>query len=162
MVLRELFAWREKVAAQLDRAPFRVLMNEAMLAIAKAMPGDEAALRELKALSPEQLRRRSSELLEAVARGTSASAENFPVFERSRRSAPDPSLEARLERLKTARNAAAERIPLPPGVLCANGILEAIARLEPTTADQLTQIEGMRSWQREVVGEELVKASIGA
>lgn len=57
-VLRELHLWRESVASQLDRAPFRVLQNESLIAIAKAMPGDLEALRELKALSPEQLRRR--------------------------------------------------------------------------------------------------------
>lgn len=161
-MLRELFAWREKVAAQLDRAPFRVLMNEAMLAIAKALPTDEVALRDLKALSPEQLRRRGTELLDAVTRGTSAPLESIPVFERSRRPAADPSFDARLERLKVARNAAAERLQLAPGVLCANGILEAIARLNPAGPDQLTEIEGMRNWQREVLGEELVKASSGS
>jgi hypothetical protein len=46
-------------------------------------------------------------------------------------------------------------------VLCANAILEAIARLEPTNTAQLTSVEGMRNWQREVLGEELVRASVG-
>lgn len=161
-VLRELFAWREQMAAQLDRAPFRVLMNEAMLTMAKAMPADEVALRELKALSADQLRRRGPELLAAVARGVRAPSESIPVFERSRRPAPDLAYEARLERLKVVRNQAAERIPLAPGVLCPNGTLEAIARLEPTGIEQLSRVEGMRSWQREVIGEELVQASMGA
>lgn len=160
-VLRELFAWREGVASQLDRAPFRVLMNEAMVTIAKAMPADETALRELKALSPDQLRRRGTELLAAVARGVAAPPESIPVFERGRRPAPDLAFEARLERLKAVRNRAAEQLPLAPGVLCANGILEAAARLQPTSVADLTQIEGMRRWQMEVVGAELVKAMAG-
>ncbi len=159
-VLRELYAWREAAASQLDRAPFRVLMNESMVAIAKAMPPDEAALKDLKALSPDQLRRRGPELLEAVARGARAAAESIPVFERTRRAPPDPAYEARLERLKAVRNAAAERIPLAPGVLCANGILEAIARMEPATVEALARVEGMRRWQRQVLGEELVEASL--
>ena len=161
-ILRELYAWREQTAAQLDRAPFRVLMNEALLAIAKAMPADETALRELKVLSPEQLRRRGNDLLQAVARGVRAPAESIPVFERTRRPPPDLAFETRLERLKAARNAIAERLPLPPGVLCANGILEAIARLEPSNTAQLASVEGMRNWQREVLGEELVRASVGS
>ncbi len=159
-VLRELFAWRETAASQLDRAPFRVLMNEAMVTIAKAMPADEVALRELKALSPDQLRRRGPELLEAVARGVAAPIDSIPVFERTRRPPPDLAYEARLERLKAVRNAAAERLPLAPGVLCANGILEALARLEPKTTVELATIEGMRRWQREVLGDALVEASL--
>jgi ribonuclease D len=160
--LRELFSWRERVAAQLDRAPFRVLMNEALIAIAKGLPSDDTMLRELKVLSAEQLRRRGPELLEAVARGLGAPADSIPVFERTRRPAPDLSFEARLERLKTARNTVAEQIPLAPGVLCANGILEAIARLEPSSLDQLVEVEGMRNWQREVIGVELLRAVKGA
>jgi ribonuclease D len=159
-VLRELYAWRESAASQLDRAPFRVLMNEAMVSIAKAMPADETALKELKALSPDQLRRRGPELLDAVARGVRAPADSIPVFERTRRPPPDLAYEARLERLKAVRNATAERIPLAPGVLCANGILEAIARMEPKSVGELAGIEGMRRWQREVLGAELVEASL--
>jgi ribonuclease D len=161
-ILRELYSWREQTAAQLDRAPFRVLMNEALLAIAKAMPVDETALRELKVLSPEQLRRRGNDLLQAVARGMRAPAESIPAFERTRRPPPDLAFETRLERLKAARNAIAERLPLAPGVLCANGLLEAIARLEPRDTAGLTGVEDMRDWQREVLGEELVRASLGS
>jgi ribonuclease D len=137
-------------------------MNEALLAIAKAMPKDEIALRELKVLSPDQLRRRGADLLNAVAKGVRAPVESIPVLERGRRPAPDLAYEARLERLKTTRNGIAERLPLAPGVLCPNSLLEAIARLEPTEVAQLTQVEGMRNWQREVLGGELLAAVLGA
>lgn len=160
-VLRELFALRELIASELDRAPFRVLMNEAMLAIAKGMPTDANALRDLKALSPDQMRRRGDEILAAVARGAAAPRESLPVFERGKRVAPDVAYEARLDRMKTERNAIAERIGLAPGVLCPNGHLEAVARLEPKTMAQLDEIPEMRRWQREVVGEALVRASLG-
>jgi ribonuclease D len=157
-VLRELFAWREAVASQLDRAPFRVLQNEAMLTLSRAMPTDPAALQEAKALSPDQLRRRGPELLEAIARGTRAPLESLPVFERGKRPSPDPAFDARLERLKQVRNAVAERLNLAAGVLCPNGLLEAIARMVPTRVEQLAGIPEMRNWQREVVGRELVDA----
>jgi len=160
-VLRELYAWRDQQASTLDRAPFRVMQNEALLGIAKGMPTDEAALKELKVLSPDQLRRRGTELLAAVARGAAAPKESIPVFERGKRTAPDLAYEARLERLKAARNAIAERIPLAPGVLCPNGLLESIARLEPKSVDELVLVAEMRSWQRGVTGPELVAASLG-
>jgi ribonuclease D len=157
-VLRELFAWRERTAARLDRAPFRVLMNEALIAVAKAMPADETALRELKVLSPDQLRKRGADLLAAVASGVRAPPESIPTFERTRRPPPDLAFEARLERLKTARNAVAEQLPLAPGVLCANGILESVARLEPKNRSELGSVQGMRNWQRDVLGDALLSA----
>lgn len=155
-VLRELHEWREQAAKQLDRAPFRVLQNESLLTIAKGMPADETALRELKALSPDQLRRRGDDLLAAVRRGVNAPPESIPQFERTRRPAPDLAYEARLERLKQERNRIAGELPLAPGVLCPNGLLEAIARLEPKGIEELAQVEGMRRWQREVVGSRLI------
>lgn len=157
-VLRELHEWREQVARQLDRAQFRVLQNESLLTIARAMPADEAALRELKALSPDQLRRRGEEILAAVQRGVKAPPESLPRFERTRRPPPDLAYEARLEKLKQERNRIAEELPLAPGVLCPNGLLEAIARLEPASVADLEQVEGMRRWQREVVGARLVES----
>jgi ribonuclease D len=157
-VLRELFEWRERVAAELDRAPFRILPNEAMLAIARAMPADLAALKATRALSPEQLRRRGAEILEAVSRGVRAPASTIPVFERGRRPPPDLAFDARLERLKAARNALAERLDLAPGVLCPNGLLEAMARLNPRDVSELAGVEGMRRWQRAVCGEALIAA----
>jgi len=161
-VLRELFAWREVTASQLDRAPFRVLMNEAMLTIAAAMPKDETALRDLKVLSSEQLRRRGADLLDAVSRGVGAPPESIPVFPRIRRPPPDLAYEARLERLKVARNRVAARLPLAPGVLCPNGILEGIARAAVERVEDLRQIAGMREWQRQVLGAELLAASAGS
>jgi ribonuclease D len=157
-VLRELYAWREAVASQLDRAPFRVLQNESMLAIAKGMPKDQDALRDLKALSPDQLRRRGDDLLQAVKRGASAPASSLPSFERTRRPPPDPAFDARLEKLKIARNKLAEEVDLQPGVLCPNGHLEAIARMESANVEALAGVEGMRKWQREVVGKGLIAA----
>jgi ribonuclease D len=122
------------------------------------MPADEQALRELKALSPEQIRRWGADILAAVRRGVGAPPESIPVFERSRRPPPDLAYEARLDRLKTVRNAAAAELPLAPGVLCPNAILEAIARQEPVAVEDLASIGEMRRWQRTVLGERLIAA----
>ena len=42
-VLRALFEWRERVAAQLDRAQFRILHNDTLLTIAKDVVGLRAS-----------------------------------------------------------------------------------------------------------------------
>jgi ribonuclease D len=93
----------------------------------------------------------------AIERARSIPDADLPQRVRLPRRAVDPAYEERLERLKSVRNAEAERIGLAPGVLAPNGLLEAIARLDPGTAD-LSSVEGMRRWQREVVGEKLLAA----
>ena len=85
----------------------------------------------------------------------------LPRVERPARRAPDPELEARVERLKVARNAAATRVDLPPGVVCPNGTLEAVARAAPRSREELAAIPGLRRWQVDVLGNDLIEA-VGA
>ncbi|HVX87619.1 MAG TPA: HRDC domain-containing protein [Gemmatimonadales bacterium] len=157
-VLRELYAWRDATAKRMDRATFRVMNPDVLLALAELQPREVATLKGIRGISPDQVERRGRELVEAVARGLAVPESELPRFERTRRPPPDPAFDARLERLKQARNAAAERLDLQPGVLCPNGILEGIARVEPRSVDEMTKVEEMRRWQREVLGAELLAA----
>ncbi len=158
LVLRELYQWREQTASHLDRATFRVLGNEALLALAQRMPEHAEGLLGIPGLTPEGIERRGADLLAAVRRGVAGSLDSLPVIERGRRPARDPEFDAALERLKTARNAAAERIGLATGVLCPNAILEGAARLRPQTSEELATVPDIRRWQVEVLGKELLAA----
>lgn len=160
-VLRELHAWRDVTAKRLDRATFRVMNPETLLAIAELAPTDLAGLRGIRGLPPDQVERRGTELLAAIAKGMAIPEDELPRFERMRRLPPDAAFDARLDRLKVARNAAAARLGLQPGVLCPNGILEGIARAQPKAVAELTAIEGMRRWQVEVLGAELLESLKG-
>lgn len=157
-VLRELYEWREQAARSLDRATFRVLGNETLLALAERQPRDRAGLQGVPGLSAEGVSRRGEELLAAVAKGLVASPDSLPAIERGRRPARDPEFDALVERLKVVRNAAALRLDLPTGVLCPNAILEGIARIRANSREAMLTVPGMRRWQVEVLGEELLAA----
>jgi ribonuclease D len=155
-VLRELFQWREAIARRTDRAAFRILNNEPMLLMAKSPPGDMTALQAVRGVGQEQAERRGQEILAAVQRGLDVPERDLPRVERPSRRPLDAAYEARLERLKVARNQLATRFQLAPGVLCPNGTLEAIARLNPTTLEQLGAIPELRRWQIRELGRELL------
>ena len=157
-ILRELYAWREGVAQRNDRATFRILNNEPMLAMARTPPQDLTALKAIPGVSGEQAERRGREILEAVRRGLELPDAELPRIERPPRRVYDPALEARLDRLKTVRNQLATKLELAPGVLCPNGTLEAIARLNPRTLEELEAVPELRAWQRGVIGADLLAA----
>ena len=157
-ILRELFEWREGVAQRTDRATFRILNNEPMLAMAKQPPTDLAALKQVPGIGGEQAERRGRDILAAIQRGLAVPDRDLPRFERPARRAYDPAFEARLERLKTARNRLASTYDLQPGVLCPNGTLEAVARVNPGSMPELGAIEDLRRWQLREFGEELLAA----
>jgi len=157
-VLREVWEWRDGLARRADRATFRVLNNEPMLAIAKAPPADLAALKAIPGIGNDQAERRGREILAAVRRGVELPEDQLPRIARQPRRPPDLALEARLERLKARRNGLAEELELAPGVLCPNGTLEAIARADPDTVGQLEAVPELRRWQARTIGPALFDA----
>ncbi len=158
-ILRELYAWREETASQLDRAGFRVMGNDVLLQLAQHPVQTQEQLEAVRGVGREIAGRRGGEVLAAIRRGLAVPEAELPRFPRGpRRPPPDEALEARLQALKLRRNQLAEGLGLQPGVLCPNGTLEAIARLHPTSVEAMAGIEGMRRWQREVIGTDLLAA----
>ena len=158
-ILRELHGWRDALAQKADKAPFRIINNEPMFAIARLQPTDAAALKAIPGIGHDLLERRGSELLAAVQRGLDILDRDLPRVDRPPRRAADPAFDARVERLKVARTAAATRLELAPGVLCPNGTLEAIARAQPATLDELRAVPSVRRWQAEAIGDVLLEAA---
>jgi ribonuclease D len=157
-VLRELFDWRDQLARRTDKAAFRILNNEPMLAMAQTPPTDLAGLKTVRGIGGEQAERRGRDILAAVQRGLAIPEADLPRVERPPRRASDPAYEARLERLKTARNLLAAQHELAPGVLCPNGTLEAVARLNPGSIDELAKVPELRRWQLREIGGGLLAA----
>lgn len=158
-VLRELYEWRDQTARQLDRAPFRVMNNETLVELATALPRDREALGKVRGISPDTVQRRGAALLAAIERGLAVPASEIPRQERPRQPRPDQEYLDRLERLKQMRNQAAAELDLAPGVLCPNGTLEGVARVNPRSLADLDQVPELRRWQREVLGPRLVRAA---
>jgi ribonuclease D len=157
-ILRELFAWREGIAQRTDRATFRVLNNEPMLTLAKHPPADLAALKTVPGISADQVERRGRDILAAVKRGLELPDRELPRIERPPRRPFDAAFDARLERVKAARNRLAIELDLQPGVLCPNGTLEAVAKSNPATLEGLGQVIELRRWQLRTIGEGLLSA----
>ncbi len=158
-ILRELFEWREGVAQRNDRATFRILNNEPMLTMSRQPPADLAALKAIPGIGGEQAERRGREILAAVKRGLEIPDRDLPRVERPPRRPYDPAFEARLDRLKIARNRLATRLDLAPGVLCPNGTLEAIARANPSSLEEMATLPELRRWQLAQIGGELLVAA---
>ena len=146
-VLRELVPWRDKVAGSVDRATFRVLGNEQLLDIARTHPSTRDALAKIKGMPRGILEQRGGELLDAVKRALAVPESELPRFPRAARWDRDPDFDARVSALKTARDEAAKRLTLDPGVLCSRDRMEVVARRNPETVEELAEVTELRRWQ---------------
>jgi ribonuclease D len=157
-VLRELVPWRDGVAAELDRATFRVIGNEQLLEIARVQPRTIEDLGRIRGVPRGILERRGREILQAVQRGVDVAEAELPKFPRGPRWDRDPEFDTKVNALKTVRDQVSQDLDLDPGVLCARDRMEAVARKNPKTADELAEVAELRNWQREVLGPGFLKA----
>ncbi len=160
-VLRELYRWRESVAEERDQATFRVLGNQAMLAISAQPPRTPDALRSVSGVSDAMIRRRGDELLDAITRGLEVPEGDLPRFPPTRRWERDPELEARTEQLKHVRTRRAEELEMDPGFLMSRAMLEEVARHVPASPEALAAIPDVRRWQVDALGDALLNALHG-
>jgi len=156
--LRELHRWRESVAERDDKAPFRIIGNDALLGVARALPSAEPDLGHVRELPPSLARRHGAALLDAVARAKALPDHELPRVERRPRPQRDAGFDVRLEKLKTARNTVATALGLDAGVLCGRTTLEAVARAKPVNRAELEAIPELHRWQVGVLGDALLEA----
>jgi len=159
-ILRELVPWRDAIAGQLDRATFRVLGNEQLLEISKQQPASRDVLGAIKGMPRGILDSRGGELLDAVKRGLAVPDSELPRFPKAQRWDRDPDFDSRVNALKTARDSAATRLDLDPGVLCSRDRMEAVARKNPSSREELDGIPELRRWQARELGDAFVKALV--
>lgn len=159
-ILRELHGWREETAKAMDRAPFRVLGNATLVAVAKAAPRDLPRLQAVQGIPASALRRYGPALVEAVGRGLAVPRKDLPKIQRSARPEHDHAYDKRLEQLKALRNRRAEEVAMEPGTVCPNGTLQAIARAMPRNERQLLGIAELREWQMGLLGQEKILEAV--
>lgn len=156
--LRELVKWRDSIAAELDRAVFRVAGNEVILDLARQAPSTRETLFAVKGFPRGMSDTRAAEALNAIRRGDAVPDAELPRFPKSFRWDKDPEFDERVAQLKTVRDAAATRLDLDPGVLCSRDRIEAVARRNPQTPAEVAEVAELRRWQVEVLANDFAAA----
>ncbi|MDA1080087.1 MAG: HRDC domain-containing protein [Gemmatimonadetes bacterium] len=160
-LLRELVTWRDTVALKLDKATFRVVGNEPLLDAARLAPTDRDVLAKIKGMPRGIVDRHADDILAAVKRGLAVAEPDLPTFPKSKRWARDPDFDTKVSHLKTARDAAAKRLEIDPGVLCSRDRMESVARAVPRTVEEISALGGLRAWQVAELGDAFVTALKG-
>ena len=158
-VARELVHWREETARSQDRPVQTVLKDAALMEIAKRRPATVADLESLRGVNPGSLRRRASDLLEAVARGREHPPPSLPKDARGPLpEGADAPLIALGEALVRARTREAG---LAYELVAARADLQAIVSAWRTGAPE-PAVRTLEGWRRELVGAELLRLLDGA
>jgi ribonuclease D len=161
-ILRELYLMRDARAREMDRPPFKVLGNRALLEIAEQKPTKLADLGRIKGITDLLLRRLGRDVISAVRDGRKRDHGPIPKLRVGGRRRMDRQAERRLAALKKWRTQLATKLSMDPGVLCPNATLEAIAWRAPQTLKDLKELPELKAWLVRQFGSEVVAASRSA
>lgn len=158
--LREVVAWRDRIARERDRAPFRVASDAALAAVVATRPVSVAGLAAVKGFPPRLANSRGRSLLAVLDRVDRLSAAELSPYPHPirRGTRPTPEEEAAFERLKRVRNRAGEQLGLERGRVMSNHVLRSIAAAWPGSRAELAAVGEVRQWQADIIGDELLKA----
>lgn len=155
-VLKELYYFREKTAAQLDRAAFRVLPEQLLVRLAEVLPRELDSVQKTRGMTPYLFNRFGKELLAVIEDGLAKP----PIDREPERPANrrwDTVTMHRYEALRQWRKKKAEERGVDTVVILATDDLREIAQAPlraPDAADTWLSILTPR--KRELYGEELM------
>jgi ribonuclease D len=142
-----LARWREERAIRRNRPRGWILSDEALHEMVRALPENRVSLERLVSV-PRGLVEKSGDELTSVVQSTAqlnATPKSLP------RRRPDPEQQRRLRHLAATVRGIAEKLNISPELLATRRDLQ---QLLAGNAD----IEPLRGWRREVIGEALLKA----
>ncbi len=157
-VLEAVLTVRNQIARKKDRPVFKIMSSRAVLRVAVEKPITLSDLKESRVLSEKQLVMYASDLLAAVNSAMDLSLEDLPVYPRKKKPPSDPKIARRIKALRTRREAIAESLKMPTGQLINNTQLSVIAAVNPKDKAALSHIEGIKAWQVDAFGDELILA----
>lgn len=160
-IVRALYDWRDHLAREADRPPFKIIGNDAIIEIAKTKPQSAAELGKIKAVSQYHFRRYGDEIMRLVRHALELPEEALPQRTESRPFFRDKVLESRVEKLKKVRDRVAKELGIDISVVAPRHIMTAVATLEPRDVRDLDQVPAMREWQKRLLGEAFVAALAG-
>jgi len=156
-VLRELHQAREALAVKLDRPPFMILGNEALVALAVLKPRDTTAILTVRGCTANVVRRVGDAILAAVERGMAVPESELPVRKRTPRPVIPGAVQRRREALRLWRVEASKQVGLDPGVIFPQRLIDRLSAAPPKDLDALARVEGVGRWRAELLGADLMR-----
>ncbi len=151
-VLEALWEVREAEAQRLNRPPFKVLSDDALIHLATQQPQTQQELAATPGLSDFQRKRYGAPLLQAISDGRARPLPPLPAPSVRPESLLDRANLARYERLRRWRTETAQGRGVAPEIIFSNETLLKIVQQTPTNEAELTMLPGVGAWKAKTYG----------
>jgi|TARA_Y100000310_G_scaffold345184_1_gene462446 ribonuclease D len=152
MILQSVCRWREDMAKKLNRPRNWIVVEQALVTIARERIADKADLSSKAGMSPRQIRNYGDQLLELADAARRVPEDDCPeLLER-----PTPSESAAMLRaLRKLVSTRAEQLQIVPEVLAKKAQLQELLR-SGTEEGTYTLPGALQGWRKSVIGQDLL------
>jgi ribonuclease D len=158
--LENLLQVRIKIAEQKDRPLYKVLSNASLMTMAYEKPVTVKNILKDRMLSKRQADMYGNLCVDAIVDAINLEHKDLPSYPKTRRPRRDPKVIERIDRLKKMREKLSISMGIEPGFLLNNAIIGSIAFKNPKDLEELLDVDQIRHWQVEAIGESIL-ASLG-
>ncbi len=156
-ILENLLQVRLDMGAKKDLPLFKIISNQSLLALATHRPKAIETMVSIRALSKKQADMYGHLCQEAISSALALSHGELPSYPKVRLPRKNPQVLQRIDSLKKMRDRLSVSIGMEPGFLINNALISAIAFKNPRTPEAMENMETMRNWQKEAMGDEIIK-----
>ncbi|MBU0992791.1 MAG: HRDC domain-containing protein [Proteobacteria bacterium] len=156
-VLEQLLHYRLSKASKMNRPPFKIIGNAGLLELAINKPVTMESLLKTNILSSRQIEIYAQGMIQSIKRAMKMPEEKLPRYPHKRMPRLKPSVTKQIEAIKKWRDQTAEKLDLDPSLLLNKAIINDIAMRHPVNPEELENINGLKNWQKQVFGEDIVR-----
>ena len=160
-VVRALYDFRDGLAREADRPPFKIFGNDLIFEVAKIKPQSTQDFNAVKGVSGYHRGRFGRDIVRLVQEALEIPEDELPEKGEVKTWLRDREMEARIERMKKARDKIARDLKVDASVLAPRHILASVAQAQPQEPADLDRVPVMRNWQKALLGQALIDALRG-
>jgi ribonuclease D len=160
-VVRALYDFRDGLAREADRPPFKIFGNDLIFELARVKPASTQDFNSIKGVSGYHRGRFGRDIVRLVKEAMAIPDEELPEKSESKTWLRDREMEARIDRMKKARDKIAKDLKVDASVLAPRHILVSVAEAQPHEPADLDRVPVMRNWQKALLGQALIDALRG-
>ena len=150
-VVRELYRWREKTAAERDQPMRRILRDDLLIDLARRQPKSESELLNSRDMNRTNFRRSAGEIVECVQAALALPQSEIPPRFRNNDSGPDEPVLGKLLALALANRCS--EFQLSAGIVGTSNDLKEWIRWYGTGSNPENAPRLSRGWRAEVCGD---------
>ncbi|MEA2236504.1 MAG: ribonuclease [Thermoanaerobaculia bacterium] len=160
-VVRALYDFRDGLAREADRPPFKIFGNDLIFELARVKPTSTQEFNGIKGVSGYHRGRFGKDIVRLVKEALAIPDEELPEKSESKTWLRDREMETRIDRMKKARDKIAKDLKVDASVLAPRHVLVSVAEAQPQEPADLDRVPIMRNWQKALLGQALIDALRG-